>query len=90
MFIEFDCGCIGFDTPKRPHWYPGHSGGEGHILIYRCDTDYSYDNEYGLSFREVPRNSKPLDADRTNDLIVELIKLIDDGYRFRDIKRLLK
>lgn len=90
MFIEFDCGCIGFDTPAMTHWNPHRSEEEGNILIYRCDVSSYDEEEYLLSLRDMSKGSKPLDADRTKEILKELDSLLYEGYQFRKMKLLLK
>ena len=75
---KFGCGCIGFDEQT---------------IVRPCDS--IDDREYGISHdrnRILDRN-KPgveLDARRTNEILLDLNMLIIDGYRFRQLRSLLK
>jgi len=90
MFIEFDCGCIGFDIPKTTNWDGEDRQECGNILVYRCDYN-SPDYRYAVEFRDMgEKTHKPLSLDKTHNILCELGDLIFEGYKFKEVKRLLK
>lgn len=83
MFIKYKCGCLAIRD----------SGTEEMIILQRCDRSYD-ENDYtfsefhdkdlkGRSFEEIRHVDKTI-------LIADLRCLISQGYRYREIKNLLK
>jgi len=81
--VRFDCGCIGFAPDK-----------DGNALIVEaCDSD---DGERISFFEQSMKNMdntiksyKPLTEIGVGQLKTKIQCLISDGYKFREIKRLL-
>ena len=59
------------------------------LLIYRCDTD-GYGDLYYIDFRDMGEKAyKPLSLEKTQDILCVLSGLIGNGYKFKEIKRLI-
>jgi hypothetical protein len=79
-FVRFSCGCIGFAPNAQ---------GQAIIIISCCDGG-AESNELGLGLRDMwGKDYEPLDAGRKVDLFYELRRLINHGYRLREVQRLL-
>jgi len=87
-FVKFSCGCIGLNTPA-----PSNSTDDGdaaaikpcHLPIDMCwepITIYRRD----LS----DKSTSPLSPEEAEDLLNEIGGLVADGYRFRQVKSLLR
>ena len=88
MFKRYECGCVGFVIEEtRPKakiiW-----------LVKPCDTHHD-DPEYCLTHspgRSTSLACKPsdkLDGHEVAEVLHDLGQLVADGYRFREIQRLL-
>lgn len=85
MLVKFNCGCIGFD----PRMFP--TANNKHLIVRACDyADFDL-GPCCLMWRESDKGlSSFVSDDREAEHLEELARLIDDGYRFQEIKRLLK
>jgi hypothetical protein len=85
MFVRFDCGCIGLvDVPGDAEGRP--------VVLDPCDTPSDcYDTPLSLYRRDMgDKGYEPLDAERTVELLTEMGQLMGEGYRYRQIKNLLR
>ena len=86
--VRFECGCIGF----APEGDSVHS-----LLLVVCDRDMD-DDEYGLSRRDMSKTSKdtirpytPItDQEEIGQHITRIRNLMHDGYKYQQIRSLLK
>ena len=81
MFVKYECGCIGF--PPKENGFA--------IIIKPCDED----GELTFSDRDVRKNKIVMPYTELSEIGVgefktQIQRLMYDGYKFRDIKRLLK
>ena len=75
MLYKFKCGCIGFKT--------GHPVKQ--LIVNACE-----DKEFCLSFRDIHEDGELLGEMATGTVVGKLRNLITDGYKYREIKNLLK
>ena len=84
LLVRFDCGCIGFATPIADD-----DEKERHVVILPCDDD-----EYHLEYTAIRRIMSgktmiPIEGGRELELIQGLAYALDDGYKYRRIRKLL-
>jgi hypothetical protein len=74
--VEYECGCIGLAPDAQ-----------GRILLVQ-NSGAPYDNDMALYEADHHEGKRyvPLAEDRAIRLTQELNKLVQQGYRFRDIK----
>jgi len=90
MFKRYKCGCIGFvlngteiDPAKKTIW-----------LVKPCDGHHD-DPEYAVTFNKTrsetlaSKPSEKLEDVAVADILHDIGQLVADGYRFREIQRLL-
>ena len=83
MFIKYDCGCIGIEL---------RDGSKFTVVV--CDApwegvrDEPFMIEEGMRTCRGEPNALPLDEEKSS--LIEMGKLITEGYKFREIKHLLK
>jgi hypothetical protein len=78
--VQYECGCIGLAPDAQ-----------GRILIM-MDSGSPCDNDMGFWQAEHHEEKRylPMPEDRAIALTQELNKLVQEGYRFRDIKHALR
>jgi len=88
MLVRFSCGCVGIPNRKQ-----GESSIFSEPLILQsCDGEF----DYCASFRNLTgadgkeKTWKALSRAETIDFFSGLNRLLGDGYKYRDIKRLLE
>ena len=86
--VKYGCGCIGIE-------FGDEEGNERHV-ISACDGEWT-DDKYSFSseYKKVINNENItkaviLDSETSKAITEELFKLVQDGYRFRDIQNILK
>jgi hypothetical protein len=92
MFVRFSCGCIGLKTNHSQAEYDQH-GNSGRVtpeIVFKvCDGDG--DGNITSHYRPLgEKSSTPIPLVEEISLIRQLGDLIGDGYRHREMKRLLK
>ena len=79
MFVQWSCGCIGL--PQKDS--EGRS-----VVIDHCDSS---SGELAFSYRDQgDKTYEPVNGMAEANFVIRLGKLINDGYRLRDIQRILK
>jgi hypothetical protein len=83
MIVRFDCGCVGLVGVQ------GVPEGEGqHLLLQACDAD---DSSLGLFPRDMSGKAhEPVSEEKARGLIQEMGRLMMDGYKFREVRNLLR
>jgi hypothetical protein len=77
MFVQYSCGCMGIPL-----------SGKDALLLDRCDDPDG--DSTTLEIRDMDgKESEPLNDSHSKNLIQAAYYLIGDGYRFREIKKLL-
>ena len=80
MLVKFSCGCIGFSNLSD----------EGKVLCVEACDGGRYDPPIGLFWRDLSgKEYEPLEPERAKELVGELVSLVGDGHRYREIRRLL-
>jgi hypothetical protein len=78
MLVKFTCGCIGFNTHPKA------------LIVAPCDVDRD-EPRVSMFWRNMDAKTHvPLDQDASKELVDELILLIADGHRFREMQALLQ
>lgn len=78
MFVKFDCGCVGHPLDQK-----------NAVVIKPCDADM-YGPEHHWVIRDMSgKNYTYLSKDENLEIHKVLDQLVYDGYRFREIRRLL-
>jgi hypothetical protein len=83
MFVRYECGCVGF-TPDE--------NGDA-VIVEACDRedDYIIFSQRNMKNNQgVIRGYKGFSEIGEGQLITKLQRAIADGYKFREIQRLLK
>ena len=84
MFIKYDCGCIGIELRDGSKFTV-------EVCDKRCDDDGRFEPlmiDEGM--RSCIGEPNALSLDKEKEYLVEMGKLIIEGYKFREIKHLLK
>jgi hypothetical protein len=87
-FVKFSCGCIGLNTPA-----PSNSKDDGDAVVIKpCDLPIDMCWEPITIYRRdlSDKSTSPLSPEETEDLLNEIGGLVADGYRFRQVKSLLR
>lgn len=82
MFVKFSCGCIGLNVQNE----------EGqHIILYPCDLSGNDCWEpLGFGWRNMHgKGHEPLPPEKVAEMVGDLNCLVGDGYRFRQVRRLM-
>lgn len=83
MFVKFSCGCIGLTLTQMEH--------QKALIIHPCDlNDPECWEPLGFTWRSMTGKSvSTLASWEVENLTQELNSLVDDGYKFRQVRRLL-
>lgn len=87
MFVQYDCGCIGF---------PPDEDGSAIIVLY-CDSEegpevisfFRRDMTRICKGKQIPKNFKELTEVGEAQIITKIQRQLSEGYRYREIRRLL-
>ncbi len=88
--VQFECGCIGlifFDPSERTDEF---------VQLKACDRDFLDEVEYEVYRRSLsgrikcPDSWEEISAEKLNGILDELNSLVYNGYKFRQLKNLLK
>lgn len=95
-FVKFSCGCVGLIGPQvqvegedpmgsRPPYTTGASP----IIFTSCDN--GHDDEGIALYRrdQSDKTYEPIPADKVVGLLADIRGLVADGYKYREVKRLL-
>ena len=90
-FVKFSCGCIGLNSPA-PINSKHAEGGRNAVVLKACDLPIEMCDEPITIWRRdlSDKSTSPLSPEEAEDLLNEIGGLVSDGYRFRQIKFLLR
>jgi len=94
MFVKFECGCIGLKTDRTAIELSsvteiGNLRPASNVIIFVNCLDHG-DERFTCQYRDTDKPSAPICLDEERALVFSLNKLIEDGYRLRQIKGLLQ
>lgn len=78
MLLKYDCGCVGIPTGVC----------DNALLVHVCDDPDGDSTTFSIRNME-GKSTSPIDIDSERRYITKVASLVGDGYRFREIKRLL-
>lgn len=85
ILVQWHCGCIGF-PPEISEPATGKS-----LIIKPCDTDSHDAAEYYLFWRDMGgKDYEPVPTGDALDHIARISAVMHEGYKLREIRRLLK
>lgn len=90
-FVKFSCGCIGLNTPA-PSNSKDAEAGRNAVVLKPCDLPSDMCWEPITVYRRdlSDKSTSPLSPEEAEDLLNEIGGLVADGYRFRQVKSLLR
>ena len=83
MFVKFSCGCIDLNIQNEDG---------NHLLLEPCDINGEDCWEpLGFGWRDMgDKGQEPLSPEKTTEMVVELNRLVMDGYKFSRVRSLLR
>ncbi|UCG02532.1 MAG: hypothetical protein JSW11_00780 [Candidatus Heimdallarchaeota archaeon] len=89
-FVKFDCGCCGIipDHSSNPIRYV--EAGAKTLIFHHCDNDDGMRDYHICQRNMLDKEWTTLKEDEILKVLNSFGKLIIDGYKFRELKLLLK